>query len=116
MDMELRDLQRMTVVKLREEGLKHEGIVGVHVMNKAQLIAALAPRLGIDLEAATRAARERFAGDKTAIKRDIRALKGQRDTALAAHDAATVAQVRQRIKKHKRVLRRLAEQARTTTV
>jgi hypothetical protein len=106
----------MTVVKLREEGLKHEGIVGVHVMNKEQLIEALAPRFGIDLEAAARAARERFAGDKTALKRDIRALKGERDAALAAHDAVTVAQARQRIKKHKRVLRRLAEQARTTAV
>jgi hypothetical protein len=116
MGMELRDLQRMTVVKLREEALKHEGIVGVHVMHKEQLIEALAPRLGIDLEAAARVARERFAGDKTAIKRDIRALKGERDAALAAHDAATVAQARQRIKKHKRVLRRLAEQARTTAV
>ena len=114
--MELRDLQRMTVVKLREEGLKHEGIVGVHVMNKQQLIEALAPRLGIDLEATVRAVRERFAGDKTALKRDIRALKGGRDEALVAHDAATVSQARQRIKKHKRVLRRLAEQARTTAV
>ena len=112
--MELRDLQRMTVVKLREEGLKHEGIVGVHVMNKEELIAAIAPRLGIDLEATSRVAREKFAGDKTALKRDIRALKGQRNAALAEHDATTVKQARQRIKKHKRLLRRLAEQAHVT--
>jgi hypothetical protein len=114
--MELRDLQRLTVVKLREEALKHEGIVGVHAMHKEELIAALAPRLGIDLEAAARAAREKFATDKTTLKREIRAFKSQRDTALVEHDAATVQQTRQRIKKHKRLLRRLAEQARTTAV
>src|SRR5436309_13165872 len=83
--MELRDLQRMTVVKLREEGLKHSGITGVYGMNKDQLIKALAEVFGIDLEAAARTAREQFAADKTTLKREIRALKGQRDTALTTH-------------------------------
>lgn len=106
--MELRDLQRMTVVKLREEGLKHPGITGVYAMHKGQLIEALAEVFGIDMEAAVRAAREQFAADKTALKRDIRALKGQRDTALAAHDAVQVQQTRLNIKKRKRMLRRLA--------
>lgn len=114
--MELRDLQRMTVVKLRDEALKHEGIAGVHAMHKKELIAALAPRLGIDLAAASRTAQEKFSGDKTTLKREIRAFKGQRDTALTEHDAATVQQTRQRIKKHKRLLRRLAEQAGATAV
>jgi hypothetical protein len=105
----------MTVVKLREEALKHDGLVGVHAMNKEELLVALAPRFGIDLEAAVKAAREKFAGDKTTLKQEIRALKGQRNAALAEHDNTTVHQVRQQIKKHKRTLRRLAEEARTTT-
>jgi hypothetical protein len=109
--MELRDLQKMTVVKLREEALQHEGLVGVHVMSKADLIAALAPRFGIDLEASTKAAREKFATNKTAVKQEIHALKKQRDAALAEHDGTAVKQARQQIKKHKRTLRRLAEQA-----
>jgi hypothetical protein len=106
--MELRDLQKMTVVKLREEGLKHGSIAGVYSMNKAQLIEALAAVYGIDIEAATRAAREQFAADKSALKREIRAFKGQRDAALSAHDATQVKQLRQQIKKRKRLLRRLA--------
>jgi predicted ATPase len=106
--MELRDLQKMTVVKLREEGLKHGSITGVYSMNKAQLIEALAAVYGIDIEAATRAAREQFAADKTALKREIRVFKGQRDAALSAHDATQVKQLRQQIKKRKRLLRRLA--------
>jgi len=106
--MELRDLQRMTVVKLREEGLKHANIAGVYAMNKGQLIEALAEVYGIDLEAAARAAREQFAADKTTLKREIRALKGQRNTALTAHDTVQVQQTRLDIKKRKRKLRRLA--------
>ncbi len=106
--MELRDLQRMTVVKLREEGLKHASIAGVYAMNKDQLINALAEVYGIDLEAAARTAREQFAADKTSLKREIRALKEQRDAALATHDAVQVQQTRLNIKKRKRMLRRLA--------
>ena len=106
--MELRDLQKMTVVKLREEGLKHSSVTGVYAMNKAQLIEALAEVYGIDIEAATRAAREQFAADKSALKQEIRAFKRQRDAALATHDATPVKQLRQQIKKRKRMLRRLA--------
>ena len=106
--MELRDLQKMTVVKLREEGLKHSSITGVYAMDKGQLIEALAEVFGIDIEAAVRAAREQFATDKTVLKREIRALKGQRDTALTTHDAVQVQQTRLNIKKRKRALRRLA--------
>ena len=106
--MESRDLQKMTVVKLREEGLKHPGITGVYAMNKSQLVEALAELYGIDIEASTRAASEQFAADKITVKREIRALKEQRDTALAAHDAAQVQQTRLNIKKRKRTLRRLA--------
>src|SRR5437867_13360731 len=102
--MELRDLQKMTVVKLREEGLKHSSIAGVYSMNKAQLIEALAAVYGIDIEAATRAAREQFATDKSTLKQEIRAFKGQRNAALSAHDATQVNRLRLQIKKRKRML------------
>ena len=106
--MELRDLQKMTVVKLREEGLKHPSMSGVYAMDKGQLIEALAEVFGIDIEAAARAAREQFATDKTTLKREIQALKGQRNTALTTQDAVQVQQTRLNIKKRKRRLRRLA--------
>lgn len=106
--MELRDLQKMTVVKLREEALKHGNIAGVYAMDKGQLLEALAAVHGIDIEAASRAAREQFAAGKSTLKREIRAFKGQRDEALVAHNAAQAKQVRLAIKKRKRLLRRLA--------
>lgn len=106
--MELRDLQKMTVVKLREEALKYSHIAGVYAMDKGELLEALAAVYGIDIEAASRATREQFAADKSTLKREIRVFKGQRDEALVAHNAAQVKQVRLAIKKRKRQLRRLA--------
>lgn len=114
--MELRDLQKMTVVKLREEALNMGGFTGVHAMKKQELIEALAPKFGIDLEAAVKVAREKIADDKSAVKREIRNLKMQRDAALEDHDLAAVAVARKGIKKYKRVLRRMAEEAQTAAV
>lgn len=115
--MELRDLQKMTVTKLREEALKYQdrGIVGVHAMDKEELITALAPIFGIDLEAAIRQARERFAGNKTELKQQIRDLKTRRTAVLADRDASALKHIRDNIKRRKRVLRRLAEQVKVPT-
>jgi hypothetical protein len=109
--MELQELQRLTVVKLREEALQHEGITGVNGMNKDQLIEALAPVFGIDLEAATRALKERLAIDKGLLKKEIHSLKNQRDAALTDHDTEASAQARKDIKKRKRSLRRMLKTA-----
>ena len=49
--MELRDLQKLPVVKLREEALKHASIAGVYAMNKGQIIEALADPAWVPLAA-----------------------------------------------------------------
>jgi hypothetical protein len=109
--MDLLELQRMTVVKLREEALNHGSIGGVHGMNKEQLIEALAPLYGIDLEAQRRAIQERLAANKGTLKKEIHTLKSERDAALEAHDAENSSKARQEIKKRKRRLRRMAKAA-----
>lgn len=114
--MELRDMQKLTVVKLREEALRHGNIMGVHGMGKSELIAALAPIYGIDLEAATRSARERIAQDKTSLKQRIRTFKVERDTALAAHSAEQLEAARLGIKRQKQALRRLVRRAQSPAV
>jgi 2-oxo-4-hydroxy-4-carboxy--5-ureidoimidazoline (OHCU) decarboxylase len=111
--MELRDLQKMTVIKLRDEAMQRTQLVGVNAMSKDELIKALAPLFGIDLEAATKAARERRITDKATLKKAIRASKAERDTALKAHDATATRQARLGIKKHKRAVRRLVRQGAT---
>ena len=67
--MELRDLQKMTVVKLREEALNMGGFSGVHGMKKQELIEALAAKFGIDLGAVVKAAREFLGKDRDHPKR-----------------------------------------------
>ena len=114
--MELRDLQKMTVVKLREEAGKHEGITGVHGMKKTELVAALAPIFGIDIDAQIKAVREKMAASKGDVKKEIHALKLQRNDALADHDHDALRQARHAIKKRKRYLRRFAEQNRGALV
>lgn len=105
--MDLSELQRLTVVKLREEALKHQSIAGVNGMNKEQLIAALAPIFGIDLEAETRAIRERLAASKGALRKEINKFKGERDAALEDHDQEGFVQARKEIKRRKRHLRHM---------
>ncbi len=109
--MNLQELQKLTVVKLRDEALKHDGINGVNGMNKDQLIEALAPVFNIDLEAETRAIREKLAEDKGVLRKQIVSLKKQRDDALSDHDKEGFAQARKDIKKRKRSLRRMAKTA-----
>ncbi len=105
--MDLSELQRLTVVKLREEALKHQGITGVNGMNKEQLIEALAPIFGIDLEAETRAIRERLAASKGVLRKEIANLKGERDAALGDQDREGFSQARKEIKRRKRRLRHM---------
>lgn len=105
--MTLEELQRLTVVKLREEALKHDGIAGVNGMNKVQLIEALAPVFGIDLEAEARALKERLAASKGGLKKEIAKFKGDRDYAHEEKDYTSMAHARKEIKKRKRKLRKM---------
>ena len=113
--MTLQELQKMTVVKLRQEAMQHSGIHGASGMSKSQLIEALADLLGIDTEAPARLVPARISGDKAVLKNEIRSLKTARDEALAAGDESGVNRARTDIKKRKRALRRLAEAVQVTT-
>jgi hypothetical protein len=46
--MEWKDLEKMTVLKLREEALKFPEIKNVHNKNKEQLMGEVAEALGIE--------------------------------------------------------------------
>ena len=113
--MTLQELQKMTVVKLRQEAMQHGGISGVSGMSKAQLVEAMAELLGIDTKTPARAATAKISGDKSVLKKEIRSLKATREEALAANDATSLNRARLDIKKRKRALRRLAEQVEVAT-
>jgi hypothetical protein len=46
--MDWKDLEKLTVMKLREEALKYPQIEGVHGKNKEQLMNEIAKVLGIE--------------------------------------------------------------------
>ena len=48
--MEWKDLEKMTVLKLREEALKYPQIQGVHGKQKEQLLEEIAKALGLELK------------------------------------------------------------------
>ena len=113
--MTLQELQKMTVVKLRQEAMQHSSISGVSGMSKTQLVEALAELLGIDAKMPARTGAAKISSDKSVLKKEIRSLKTRRDAALADGDATSLSRARVDIKRRKRALRRLAEDVRGVT-
>jgi hypothetical protein len=97
--MELKDLEKMTVVKLREEAHKFE-VKDALGMSKEQLIDLLCQKLGIH-----RPEKKVVGVDKAALKARIRALKARRAQALAQHDHQAMADIRMRLKRYRRKIK-----------
>jgi DNA-binding transcriptional MerR regulator len=100
-----RQLEQLTVKKLRALALELGEITGVHGMSKEELVEAIFELRGIEEQ---EEAAVELAVDKSAIKREIRELKGVRDAALASGDAQALRQARARIKRLKRILRKVS--------
>ena len=99
--MEFKDLEKMTVVKLREEAAKFEDLKGVSGMNKPQLIDTLCQKLEIESPHV-----EVEGVDKPTIKGRLKELQAKRKQALADRNHETLADVRMRIKRYKRMLKK----------
>ena len=96
-------LDKMTAKELREMALTLEGIVGVHAMNKAELIAAIKQAKGI-VDQTTK----HKAVDVRALKAKIRELRRKRDEAKEAGNNKLVDAFRRRISNLKKKTRRAA--------
>ncbi len=102
--MDWHDLEKLTVVKLREEA--HEkGVEGVHGKDKPELLDALAGILGI--EKPHEELSDKGVHDKAGLKLQIRALKVERARFLEAHDHKSLKEVRRKIRGLKRQIRRI---------
>lgn len=96
-------LDKMTAKELREMALGLEGIVGVHAMNKAELIAAIKEAKGI-VDQTTK----QKAVDVRALKAKIRELRRKRDEAKEAGNNKLADAFRRRISNLKKKTRRAA--------
>lgn len=99
--MDLKDIERMTVTKLREEVGKFEDVTGVSGMKKDQLIGIMCEKLDIH-----RPGKAVVGIDKSVLKTRMRALKAERKKAEAEHDHARFADIRRRIKTYRRSLKK----------
>lgn len=98
------DLHKMTVAQLRDiaKELDHEAVRGYTTMHKHELLPALCTVLGIE----THEHHKAVGINKTTLKAQIRDLKAKRDAALEAHDLAELKDLRHKIKRLKRKIRR----------
>ena len=101
-----KELQGLTVTKLREEAKKYPELTGVHAMKKDELIEAIMKASGQPMEKKVKTP----AGSghqKEDLKRQLKALKVERDSALENRDKRALKSVRTRMKKIKRRARRM---------
>ncbi len=94
-------LDRMTAKELREMALGIEGIVGVHAMNKNELIAAIKKAKGIVGEK-----KRETSVDVRSIKKKIRELRSEKEAMKEAGEKEKVQLLRRRISRLKKKTRR----------
>ncbi len=98
--MDYHELQKSTVVKLREMAQEYEDITGAVGKTKEELVDILADKLGIE-----KPHLEIVGINKAKVKSQIKALKVERDKALEAKDQAELKRVRRKIHKLRHKLR-----------
>lgn len=97
-------LSAMTVAQLREigHGLDHPDLQGIATMHKDKLLPILCRALGVEAHVH----HEVVGIDKAKVKREIRDLKKERTAALEGKDGEKLREVRERIHRLKRLLRK----------
>ena len=100
---EEKPLDRMTAKELREVALGLEGIVGVHAMNKSELLAAVKKAKGIVDDK-----KRQTSVDVRTIKGKIRELRSQKEAMKEAGDKKKMKILRRRINRLKKKTRRVA--------
>jgi len=98
-------LEKMTAKELREVAMDIPEIVGVHGMNKPELISAIKEARGIVEETGKKSAGKSSVRE---IKKQINELKAKREAALASEDRKMADIYRRKISRLKKKTRRAA--------
>ena len=101
--MDLKTLERMTVLKLRDEAAKVPDLTSVRGMSKEELIRALAKAHSIDLSG-----RRRGGSARTELKKQIRELRSEISELIRTKQRADLKRLRRHLKRLKAQTRRLA--------
>ncbi len=96
-------LEKMTIKELKEVALQIPEIIGVHGMNKQELIVEIQKSRGIEVSS-----KKSASGSVKQVKKKISDFKVKRTAALEADDAKMAKIYRRRIARLKRKTRRAA--------
>jgi cell division protein FtsX len=105
--MDYRELENMTVIRLREEAKKFPDLKGITGMKKEELIQALVEHLGITVPEKKERKGARTPASKPSLKKKIAELRTAENAARAEKDRKKVDLLRRRIHSIKHRLRRL---------
>ena len=107
--MDLKDLRKLPMPKLRDLAKQETELKGVVGMEKEALIKAIAEAKGIAYDASTKDLNAIHA-----VKQDIRALKKQKAELITSNgDRKKLKKVKRKVKLLKRLTRHLAHEAKT---
>jgi len=107
--MDWKDLEKMTVLKLREEALKYPQIEGVHGKHKEQLMDEIAKVLGIEKPHSQFA--DTVVHTKADLKHKIQELKIEREKLLVAQDHKKLHEIRREMHELKHTIRKIEAKA-----
>ena len=107
--MDWKDLEKMTVLKLREEALKYSQIEGVHGKHKEQLMIEIANALGIERPHSHLT--EHVFHTKSDLKQKIHDLKIEREKLIQLHDHKKLQEVRREMHELKHTIRKIEARA-----
>jgi cell division protein FtsX len=105
--MDYQELEKMTVIKLREEAKKLPDVKAVSGMKKEELLNLFVEKLGIEIPEKKKK-KKALPRDKAALREKITQLKLERKTARAEKDSKKVALLRKRIHSLKRRIQKIA--------
>ena len=110
--MDLKELRKLPMPKLRDLAKQETELIGVGGMEKEELIKAIAAAKGIAYDET-----HKDLNAIHAVKQDIRTLQKQKLELLSAHgDRGKLSKIRRKVKLLKRVTRHLAHDARLAAV
>jgi len=99
------DLEKMTVLKLREEALRFPQIESVHGKSKGQLMEELANALGIEKPHVHFS--EKIIHTKSDLKHRIHELKTERNKMIETHDHKRLHELRREMHALKHAIRKI---------
>jgi hypothetical protein len=106
--MSREELEKLTVIKLRELAVEYPEIVGATGMKKEDLVVAILKARGEPVKKEKKKPTKIFD-----VKKEIRSIKKEKEKAITEKDGKKLSKLRKKIKRLKRQTRQMASEKKT---